>query len=75
MLEELIQQVIAMKKGDKDFALFTDESGEWLAMLGNTCPMVHLGEADAEFEGRGNSARAAVTDLMCALTCDQGATA
>lgn len=48
-LSAQIAECIALKKGNKEFALhFLDD--EWRAGIGNTSSFVMLGESDAQFE-------------------------
>lgn len=65
-LESLIDQCIAAKAGDKEFALFAVD-GEWEAMIGNTCRAVYIGEANPEFSAKGATACDAVRNLIQAL--------
>ncbi|SER28354.1 hypothetical protein SAMN05216548_11494 [Faunimonas pinastri] len=71
-LTTLIDQVITLKTGDVEFGLFflpgdKPGSSEWLALIGNTCPHVLIGESPAEFEGRGSTPEDAVSSLLRAV--------
>lgn len=48
-LSAQIAECIALKKGDKDFALH-HMGKKWFACIGNSCPHVMLGESYGEFE-------------------------
>lgn len=75
-LSRLMRIAIALKDGDREFALFFHpahlanwKTGEvapdqWHAEIGNPCESVSLGEAPAEFEGHGATAEEAVNDLI-----------
>ncbi len=63
-LRELIDECIAAKEGDREFALFSFGDGKWRAEIGNTCPHVMIGEADAEFRGEGETPEVAVLQLI-----------
>lgn len=63
-LEKLIQQAIALKTGNREFALFGDADGIWEADIGNECPSVMLGEIRGEVTGRGATPKRAVSDLI-----------
>ena len=64
-LRLLIDQCIARKAGNKEFALFFD--GDWRAEIGNTSSNVSLGEIRGEFVGEGKTPEAAVTALLASL--------
>ena len=69
-LAKLIAEVIARKKGNKQFGLFyigPDAKHDWFAMIGNPSAFVMLPEAGAEYEGGGHTPEAAVEALLKAL--------
>ena len=49
MLRHLINLAISLKDGNKEFALFHYENGDWKAEIGNTSQHVNLGENSGEF--------------------------
>ena len=66
-LSELIAAVIEAKHGDKQFALFGDETG-WTAEIGNESNCVSLGEAAGEYMGSGETPELAVAALLRTLS-------
>lgn len=67
MLDELIKQAIALKTGNKEFALFFDGEGVWDAEIGNPSSVVGLGEATAEHSCEGKTAEESVRNLIAEL--------
>ncbi len=66
-LEALINECIAVKRGDKEFALFHWHDGTWTAEIGNPRADVSLGECDGEFKAEGETPIAAVRALAVLL--------
>lgn len=67
-LSQLIEAVIKIKKGNKEFALFYDPHGAqpWTAEIGNGNETLLLGEADAEVSVVGRTPDEAVANLISA---------
>ncbi len=64
LLSALIDQVIAKKAGNKEFALFYMDPG-WVAEIGNPSEQVCLGESNGEFRSfTGVTPEEAVGDLL-----------
>lgn len=64
-LASLIHQARAHKKGNSEFALFSNYDGTWTAQLGNVdFQSVRLGEGRPEFEEEGASPEEAVSQLI-----------
>lgn len=62
-LEQKILDAMQWSKGDCQFALFNDD-GVWQAHLGNSFPMVRLGEVEGDFVGEGGTASEAIDRLI-----------
>ncbi|WP_276122633.1 hypothetical protein [Pararhizobium qamdonense] len=77
-LSKLIAECVAIKQGNKEFALFYadyDAPGfkPWRAEIGNTSSAVSLGEAEAEFCGDGMTPKEAMIDLQTKLLTNERA--
>lgn len=64
-MEEMdyIDDVVALKNGSKELALFRWEDGSWTAMIGNEMGMLTLGEVSPDFEAEGASLLEALKKL------------
>ncbi|MCU0826670.1 MAG: hypothetical protein MUE52_04530 [Tabrizicola sp.] len=64
-LASLIHDARAQKKGNREFALFSNNDGSWTAQIGNLdAPSVRLGEGRPEIEEEGASPEEAVGHLI-----------
>lgn len=63
LLSALIDQVIAKKTGNKEFALFYEDPG-WRAEIGNPVTCVSLGESVGTFFATGDTPEEAVGKLL-----------
>lgn len=68
-LSDAIDECIRLKVGNKEFALMylADEAPLWRADIGNPNTSVLLGEINGEFRGEGETAEAAVAELLANL--------
>jgi hypothetical protein len=66
--EILIDRLRRAKKGNKDLALFLlkdeHDADVWVAMIGNTCPYVLIGETTPEFQAEGDTIEQALGNLL-----------
>jgi hypothetical protein len=65
-LSKLINECIAAKAGNKEFALFF-AGKRWRAEIGNRSQVVSLGEVPGEFAAAGRTAKDAVSKLLAKL--------
>lgn len=63
VLNLLIGQAVERKQGNKEFALFRTEEGQWAAMLGER-EINEGGYVHGEYEATGNTAERAVRNLL-----------
>lgn len=63
LLEQLIEAVLSLEDGDKEFCLYRYGSECWSAEIGNSYPMLRIGETVAEYRGDGATPTKALTEL------------